>query len=744
MTPQIKVVVVIVLVIGAVWLGNLGPSSPVNGQSRATTPELLDTAVAQGDISQEQADLYLAYALTDYEKLPIRYRSNTPWDGTLPLLHLQERVETMKVSAVRAEIVEALSAVCSTSTGSLPNNTSSTHFYVEYDTIGGGLSLSSYTTSVEAAWAKEVTTFGWAAPPVKASNPPPGNLYHVRIDTLSAGLYGYVAASGDHAGLVGDNPNTAWNDVDAYATCMVLNRDYSAFPGTPQTALDATTAHEFNHSIQFGIGGLTPTGPNAPDDAFVEGGASWMEDEVFDSANDNYNYLWPTFTMCMGEYTDSPYPYWITWRGLTERYGTGTAGGGEQVMQDFWELTSKGTSNNLSAMNTALISKTTTLADAYHAYAIAAKFNKTCSGGVSLKYVYLPLIRKDAPPTPPATWTVLVSETFEGSFPGVWDVFDNDGTTNGEYFWAKRNCQANGGTYSGWGVGGGANGAALSCGSNYPNNADSWMVFGPFSLADAAAAELNFDLWLNTEYGYDVVCRLASTDGINFDGPCTYGSSAGWITRTLNLSSYLGQPEVWIALNFYSDATNVLAEGGYVDNIVLRKCTGAGCSTAAAPAFAASSDDYVYPYCFEEAAGYLSTGGANAVHGSIATAGGSYNGSVQDNYALNWIGLPTSGGPYTVTLQNTSAGGQLRGSVVCDTGSALIVTPLPAVVGAGVSTSLANFNPSGCSSVVAVLTNQSQTANNPASCTARSYQLTVESGGVVESPLEKTLKRQRP
>jgi hypothetical protein len=101
--------------------------------------------VAQGDISQEQADLYLAYALTDYEKLPIRYRSNTPWDGTLPLLHLQERVKTMKASAIRAEIVEAVSATCSTSTGDLPNTTSSTHFYVEYDTIGGGLSIATYT-----------------------------------------------------------------------------------------------------------------------------------------------------------------------------------------------------------------------------------------------------------------------------------------------------------------------------------------------------------------------------------------------------------------------------------------------------------------------------------------------------------------------------------------------------------------------------------------------------------------------
>ncbi len=76
-------------------------------------------------------------------------------------------------------------------------------------------------------------------------------------------------------------------------------------------------------STEYGYGALS--GSNVPDDNLIEGSSTWMEDEVFDSSNDNYNYLWPTFSMCMGEYTDSPYPYWITLRGLTERYGTGTA-----------------------------------------------------------------------------------------------------------------------------------------------------------------------------------------------------------------------------------------------------------------------------------------------------------------------------------------------------------------------------------------------------------------------------------
>ena len=70
---------------------------------------------------------------------------------------------------------------------------------------------------------------------------------------------------------------------------MVLNQDYRRFPSPPLKSLQATAAHEFNHGIQFGEGGLTGVG--APDLVFTEGGATWMEDEVFDTANDNYFYL---------------------------------------------------------------------------------------------------------------------------------------------------------------------------------------------------------------------------------------------------------------------------------------------------------------------------------------------------------------------------------------------------------------------------------------------------------------------
>jgi hypothetical protein len=488
-------------------------AAPALARAKPPTPELIERAEQGGQLDRSKADLYRTYALAAPERLPAAFRSGAPWDGTLTLLEVRRDLPQLR-EAAREEIQALLAPPpsgpsCSSSSGNQASIHTTTHFHITYDGVDAGLTVADYAASLEGSWQKEVDSFGWAAPPVYAANPAPGNRYHVRIDDLGAGLYGFVSPQGTHAGFVGNNPATAWDDADAYASCMVLNRDYSGFPSTPQASLDSTTAHEFNHSIQFGYGALT--GTNTPDDVFVEGGATWMEDEVHDAANDNHNYLWPVFRDSMGDYDNSPYPYWITFRGFTERYGTGSAGGGEQVMQDFWELTSQNAESNQEAMAAALAARGTTLADAFHAYAVAVKFNRPCGGG------------------------------------------------------------------------------------------------------------------------------------------------------------------------------------------------------------------YAYPYCFEEGAAYVSAAGATAVHASVASVGGSATSSVEDNHALAWVALPSSGSPYNVTLANTSAGGQLRGTVACDTGSGLQLSPLPTVAATGQSSTLVGFNPAGCAARVLVVTNQSQTAANPTSSASRSF-----------------------
>ncbi len=56
-------------------------------------------------------------------------------------------------------------------------------------------------------------------------------------------------------------------------------------------------------------------------------------------------------------------------------------------------------------------------------------------------------------------WTTIMSETFEGSFPsGLWDVYDVDGSTNGEYYWDEDDYKPHNGSKSAWAANGGANG----------------------------------------------------------------------------------------------------------------------------------------------------------------------------------------------------------------------------------------------------------------------------------------------
>ncbi len=209
-----------------------------------------------------------------------------------------------------------------------------------------------------------------------------------------------------------------------------------------------------------------------------------------------------------------------------------------------------------------------------------------CDGCVPQAFV--PLVAKGQGSV--SGWVTIVSEDFEGSFPGPWTVFDGE-AGYGEYYWGERNCRPYEGVYSGWAVGSGANGSSLTCDSSYPNDAQSWMVYGPFSLVGATAADLQLKLWLNTETGDDYVCRAASINGTNYYGSCTTGTG-NWMDRVLDLSSVptlgnlMDQPQVWVALIFGSNDSINNPEGAYVDNIVLRKYVSV--SGAAPPATASA------------------------------------------------------------------------------------------------------------------------------------------------------------
>jgi hypothetical protein len=371
------------LAIGAVAALMATPSG-IAAAREPSTPELIERAATTGRVGHDRATVLLAQALGDPARLPAAYRSDAPWEGTTVITRLRRDVPRIRDKALRDQARKALAPAqqtgCETSTGSLPATANTTHFRVEYDpgTIGGGLTLGDWTAALESAWATEVGAFGWAAPPSLSSDPAPGGRLPVRLDPgLASGLYGFTSPTGEHAGLVGDNPATPWAETDAKAVCLVLRSDYTGF-GPPAAALQATAAHEFNHAIQAGY--LDIFDPGGPSETLIEGTASWMEDEAADAANDVYHYLWPDTTQPMLGYSpQDPYPYWIVYRAMTEPFGTATPGGGEDVMQAVWETLSRRAAGELDALDGALRGRGRPLDEAFHDAAVAMRFARPCT-----------------------------------------------------------------------------------------------------------------------------------------------------------------------------------------------------------------------------------------------------------------------------------------------------------------------------------------------------------------------------
>jgi len=201
---------------------------------------------------------------------------------------------------------------------------------------------------------------------------------------------------------------------------------------------------------------------------------------------------------------------------------------------------------------------------------------------------YLPLIMKPSVP-----WTTIMTEDFEGSFPTGWTVADNWSYDGFQAYPARRDCKPYAGSYSGWMVGGGAQGSGLGCGAYYPNDAEAWMIYGPFSTVGLSAGQLNFYHWTKTYNSNDRFCAWASSDYINYNGWCFWGNWSAWNSYSLDLSNanshnYLGLSSVWVAFTLQSNYMNNYPEGAYVDNIILRKCTSGTCSSGAAPLFSLS------------------------------------------------------------------------------------------------------------------------------------------------------------
>jgi hypothetical protein len=166
-----------------------------------------------------------------------------------------------------------------------------------------------------------------------------------------------------------------------------------------------------------------------------------------------------------------------------------------------------------------------------------------------------------------------IKEGYEGVWPnGLWFTFDNNGSGNGSYCWDDDDYLHKKGYWSAWAANGCADGLDPQY-YYYPNNTDSWMVYGPVSTVGAKAGNVKFSYWNNSEFGWDYFYWCASVDYSNWY--CNYhtGSTNNkWKTGKLNLKkvpgygSMLGYNYVYIAFVFQSDSI-VVSDGPFVDEV---------------------------------------------------------------------------------------------------------------------------------------------------------------------------------
>jgi len=191
-------------------------------------------------------------------------------------------------------------------------------------------------------------------------------------------------------------------------------------------------------------------------------------------------------------------------------------------------------------------------------------------------------------------WAEIMTEGFEGPWPASgWAVFDADDppSLNGEYYWGVTTCFDYGasGDHKAVPHAAGAD-ASYTCWQPYPSNVNSWMVYGPFDLRDATAAELYFSFWLDSELDHDYLEWWVGTDPADLwqagwaTGDSRTQTPDGWIYFNLDLSSvpgdgglidFTGEPRVWIGFAFRSD-DHVDADhyGAWLDDIALRRKPG--------------------------------------------------------------------------------------------------------------------------------------------------------------------------
>lgn len=186
-------------------------------------------------------------------------------------------------------------------------------------------SVDTVIAAYDDVWTVEVNDLGYRMPLRDWSGSDAGaglDIYFADIG--NDGIYGYCTV---------DNPKKHSRRQHSYC---VLDDDFAQSEFTPGVygidAMKVTAAHEMFHSIQFAYDWRERK-------FFMEGTAVWVEDEVFDSINANYDYLHdsslhqPEVPLDAGdERLDENFEYgsWLFWRFLSERHD-------DDLLKELWE-----------------------------------------------------------------------------------------------------------------------------------------------------------------------------------------------------------------------------------------------------------------------------------------------------------------------------------------------------------------------------------------------------------------------
>lgn len=179
----------------------------------------------------------------------------------------------------------------------------------------------------------------------------------------SKGLYGYCTS--DDPKLAFDASGTNHPAVSAY--CVLDNNySHSEFPyHSPRQNMEVTAAHEYFHAVQFAY-------DFDEDSWMMEATATWAEDELYTTINDNRGYL-PYGPMgkpsvSLDAYSNSSssnaylhqYGTWIFFRWLTEHYPT-KQGILPTLVRRIWQLSVGKSGYSVEAIKTALAERGTSL-----------------------------------------------------------------------------------------------------------------------------------------------------------------------------------------------------------------------------------------------------------------------------------------------------------------------------------------------------------------------------------------------